>query len=167
MSHIIHEVLISEGSGEMQRVRAVIDRGATAIFIEPRPRKRLGLADAPPYVRTLGLNGQVMAHTSESQKTALTVQYMQHSAPVQESEVLVVPMRAYNLLLGLPWFQSRNPDVNWERGRLLALRTPRGAELVAVDRVDHQDRPGNVPGSMAREEACFEGGGGIPDIDIL
>jgi len=92
---------------------------------------------------------------------------MEHLSPVQESEVLVVPMRAYDLVLGLPWFQYRNPDVDWQSGRLLALRTPGGAEVVAVDRVDHQECPGNAPGSTAREEACSEGGGGIPDIQTL
>jgi hypothetical protein len=166
-SHIIHEVFIRDGSGEMQRVRALIDCGATSIFMTPRLRKRLGLADEPAYVTTLGLNGHVMAHASESRKTTFTVQYMEHLSPVQESEVLVVPMRAYDLVLGLPWFQSRNPDVDWQSGRLLALRTPGGAEVVAVDRVDHQECPGNAPGSTAREEACSEGGGGIPDIQIL
>jgi hypothetical protein len=166
-SHIIHEVFIRDGNGEMQRVRALIDCGATSIFMSPRLRKRLGLADEPAYVTTLGLNGQVMAHASDSRKTAFTVQYMEHLSPVQEAEVLVVPMRAYDLVLGLPWFQSRNPDVDWQSGRLLALRTPGGAEVVAVDRVDHQECPGNAPGSTAREEACSEGGGGIPDIQIL
>jgi len=39
--------------------------------------------------------------------------------------------------------------------------------VVAVDRVDHQECLGNVAGSTAREEACSEGGGGIPDIQIL
>ena len=116
---------------------------------------------------TLGLNGQVIAHVSDSQKTAFTVQYMEHISPVQESEVLVVPMQTYEMVLGLPWFQSRNSNVDWPSGRLLALRTPGGAEVVAVDRVDHQECPGNVPGSTAREEACSEGGGGIPDIQIL
>ena len=76
-------------------------------------------------------------------------------------------MLAYDLVLGLPWFQSRNPDVDWQSGRLLALLTPGGAEVVAVDLVDHQECPGNAPGSTAREEACSEGGGGIPDIQIL
>jgi hypothetical protein len=92
---------------------------------------------------------------------------MEHVSPVQESEVLVVPMRAYDLVLGLPCFKSRNPDVDWQIGRLLALRTPGGAELLAVDRVDNQECPGSAPGSTAREEACSEGGGGIPDIEIL
>jgi len=166
-SHTIQEVFIRDGSGEMQRVRALIDCGATSIFMTPRLRKQLGLADEPAYVTTLVLNGHVMTHASESQKTMFTVQYMEHLSPVQESEVLVVPMRAYDLVLGLPWFQSRNPDVDWQSGRLFALRTPGGAEVVAVDRVDHRECPGNAPGSSAREEVRSEGGGGIPDIQIL
>ena len=31
-SHIIHEVFVRDGNGEMQRVRAVIDCGATSIL---------------------------------------------------------------------------------------------------------------------------------------
>jgi len=68
---------------------------------------------------------------------------------------------------GLPWFQFRNPGVDCQSGRLLALQTPGGAEVVAVNRVEHQECPGNVPGSTTGEEACSEGGGGIPDIQIL
>jgi hypothetical protein len=40
-------------------------------------------------------------------------------------------------------------------------------EVVAVAWVDHQDCPGNVPVSTAREVACSEGGSGMPDIQIL
>jgi len=39
--------------------------------------------------------------------------------------------------------------------------------VVAVHRVDHQKCPMNEPGSMAREEASFEGGSGVPDIQRL
>jgi len=39
--------------------------------------------------------------------------------------------------------------------------------VVAVDRVGHQECPGDVPGFTAREEACSKGCGGIPDIQIL
>jgi len=87
-SHMMQEVFIRDGSGEMQCMRALIDGGVTSIFMAPRLRKRLGLADKPTYVTTLGLNGQVMAHASESQKMAFTVQYMEHLSPVQELEVL-------------------------------------------------------------------------------
>jgi hypothetical protein len=120
-SHMIHEVPIQEGSGEMQHVPADMDCGATSIFMAPRLQKLLGLVEEAAYVMTLCPNGQVMASTSESRKTAFTVQYMEHLAPVEQLEVLVLPMRAYDLVLGLPWFQSRNPDVDWQRGGLLAL----------------------------------------------
>jgi hypothetical protein len=92
---------------------------------------------------------------------------MEHLSPVQESEVLVVPMWAYDLVLRLPWFQSRNPHINWQSGRLFAVRTPGGAEVVVVDWVGHQECPGNVPGSTTREQACSDRGGGIPDIQLL
>jgi hypothetical protein len=139
----------------MQGVRALIHCGATSIFMTPTLRKRLGLADEPAYVTTLGLKGHVMAHASDSRKTTFAVQYIEHLSPVQQSEVPVVPMRAYDLVLGFPWFQARNPDVDWQSGRLLALRTPVGTEVVAMDRVDHQECSWNAQRSTAREEGCF------------
>ena len=38
--------------------------------------------------------------------TRITVQYWDYLAPVDESDVLVVPMSAYDLVLGLPWFHK-------------------------------------------------------------
>ena len=113
-SHIIHEVFIRDGNGAMQHVRALIDCSATSIFKELRLRNQRGQADQPAYVMTLGRNGQAMAHASDSRITAFTFQYIEHLSPVQESEVLVVPMQAYNMVLGLRWFQSKNPDVDWQ-----------------------------------------------------
>jgi len=69
--------------------------------------------------------------------------------------------------LGLPSFQSMNPDVNWQCGQLSALKTTRGAEVLAVDWLHHQERPVNEPGLTAQEEACSEWGCSIPDIHIL
>jgi len=163
-SHIIHEVLIWDETESMQCMRALIDCSGTSIFMPLRLRKWLGLADEPAYVTTLGLNLKVMAHESDSRKTAFTVTYMEHLLPVQEWEVLVVPMRAYDLVLGLPWFQSRNPDVDWQHGRLLALQTPGRAEVVVVDWVHLQEWVGNVPWSTCKEEACSEARRGIPSV---
>lgn len=49
-----------------------------------------------------GLNGHVMVSAKESRKTSISVQYLEHLAPVDEPEVLIVPMKAYNLVLELP-----------------------------------------------------------------
>ena len=108
-----------------------------------------------------------MAHVSAIGKMEFTVQSMEHLSLVQETELLVVLMWACDIVLGAPWCQSRKADSDWQCAQLLALQTPGGAEVVAVDRVDHQDCPGNEPVPMAREAACSEGGGGIPDIQIL
>jgi hypothetical protein len=35
-------------------------------------------------------------------------------------------MMAYDLVLGLPWFQSRNPEIDWSKGQLIGLQTPVG-----------------------------------------
>ena len=48
----------------------------------------------------------------------MRVQYMDHFAPVHEPEVLVVPIRAYNLPLGLRWFKTRKAEVDWATGQL-------------------------------------------------
>jgi len=88
---------------------------------------------------------------------------MEHIAPVRESELLVVPIRVYPLILCFPWFQSMSPDVDWQRNRLLALGTPGVGEDVAVDWVNLQECSGNVHESTTREEACSVEGGGLPD----
>jgi hypothetical protein len=58
----------------------------------------------------------------------ISVQYLKHLAPVDESEVLVVPIKAYDLVLGLPWFRARNPEIDWSKTLLLSLRNPTSSD---------------------------------------
>jgi hypothetical protein len=126
-AHIIHEVTIRDRHGEMQRVRVLIDCGSTSIFMTPRLLRKLGLPHEAAHTTTLGLNGHVMEHARDSRKTTISAQYFDHLAPVDEPEVLVVPIKAYDLVLGLPWFRARNPEIDWSRNRLLSLRTHCGS----------------------------------------
>jgi len=123
-AHIIHEVQIRDRNGEMQRVRALIDCGATSIFMAPRLLKRLGISHEAAHITTLILDGGVTQHPKASRKTRITMQYLDYLAPVNESDVLVVPMHAYDLVLGLPWCHKRNPDIDWAHLRLTTLRSP-------------------------------------------
>lgn len=116
-------------------------------------RKLLGLPDQPTSIITLDLNCQGSSHRSQCRKNLFTVQYLAYLQPVEQSEVLVGHMRASDMALGLVWFHSRNPEVDWQHCRLLAQQTSGGAEVVAVDQADHQKCPGNVPGSTAGEQA--------------
>jgi hypothetical protein len=91
----------------MQRVRALIDSGATSIFMTPRLLKRLGISHQAAHITTLGLNGGVMQHAKDSRKkTRISVQYLDYLAPVDKSDVLVVPTRAYDLVLGFTMVPS-------------------------------------------------------------
>ena len=50
------------------------------------------------------------------------MRYFPHLVPVDESDILVVKMTAYDLVLGLPWFQRHGPEIDWAWKRLLSLR---------------------------------------------
>ena len=41
-------------------------------------------------------------------------------------------MKVYDLGLDLPWFKARNPEIDWTRGRLTALRTPNGPQRAKI-----------------------------------
>jgi hypothetical protein len=82
----------------------------------------LGLQTQQAHTTIYGLDGNVMSHATDSRKTRLSVSYYEHEQPVDESEVLIVSMTVYDLVLGLPWFKARNPEIDWETGKLLSLQ---------------------------------------------
>jgi len=87
----------------MQRVRALTDCRATSICMTPKLLKRLGISHQAAHITTVGLNGGVMEHATDSRKkTRISVQYLDYLPPVDKSDVLVVPMRPYDVVLGLP-----------------------------------------------------------------
>jgi hypothetical protein len=88
------------------------------------------------------------------------VQYFEHLKPVDESEVLFVPMKAYDLVLGLPWFKARNPEIDWTKGRLTALRTPNGPQWA---KIPEADRASPLP-ERSEENTNYEP---PPDIKLL
>jgi len=128
-AHIIHEVQIRDRNGEMQHVQALIDCGPGRILMAPRLLKRLGISHESAHITTLSLDGGVMQHAKDSRKTRITIQYLDYLAPVNESDMLVVPMRAYDLALGLPWFHKSNPDIDWAHRRLTPLRSPSASRV--------------------------------------
>jgi hypothetical protein len=107
-----------------------------SIFISPSLLRKLELPHDTAFTSTQGLNGQVMMSARESRKATLLVQDFEHLKLGDESEVLVVPMKAYDLVLGLPWFKARNPEIAWTKGRLTALRTPNGPQRATIPEAD-------------------------------
>jgi hypothetical protein len=81
--------------------------------------------------------------------------YTEHEVPVDESAVLVIPITAYDHLLGLSWFQSRNPDIDWSKAQLSDLLTPVG-------------NPGNQPTatSLPQGDGSAEDGASEPSTHV-
>jgi len=120
-AHIIHEVQIRDRHGKMQYLWALIDCSTTSIIMAPKLLKWLGISHEAAHITTLSRDGGVMQHAKYSRKTWITIQHLDYLAPVNESDVLVVILRAYDLVLGLPLVHKRNPDINWAHRRLTAL----------------------------------------------
>jgi hypothetical protein len=100
-ANIIQEVQIRDPHGEMHRVGARIDCGATSMVMCPKLLRRLRLRHQASHTTTIGLNGHVIEHTNDSQKMTISVEYFKHLAPVDQLEVLVVPIMAYDVVFGL------------------------------------------------------------------
>ena len=58
----------------------------------------------PAYTTTRGIDGKVIMEARESRKLTLKVQYLDYLPRITESDCLIVPMQAYDLVLGIPWF---------------------------------------------------------------
>ena len=132
-SHVVHEVQIRDADGSMRTVRALIDCGASSLFISQRLVDLLGFRNQthPAYVTTHGLDGTIMARAKDSRKLSLKLQYLPH-LPVNEPDFLVVKMRPYDLVLGLPWFAKHGPDIDWVKKRQISLRNAVAGEEVGV-----------------------------------
>jgi len=120
----------------MQLVKAPIDCGANSMFISLSQLRKLELPYESAFTSTQVLNAQVMMSAKESWNVSLLVQYVKHLKLINESEVLVIPMKANDLVLGLPWFKARNPKIDRSKGRLSALQTQNGSQQAKIAEVD-------------------------------
>jgi len=123
--------------------KGFIDCGATSVFMTPRLLKRSGYQAA--HIITLAMTGGVMQHAKDSRKTRITVQCVDYLAPADRSDVLVVPMRAYDSVLGLPWFPKQNPHIDW------AQLTPCDHRVRVERRNDTNDYGSIIEGLGSRE----------------
>jgi hypothetical protein len=107
-----------------------------------------------------------MVSAKESRKTSISVQYIEHLAPVDEPQVLIVPMKAYDLVHGLNWFKARNPEIDWSRGRLTALKSLGGdGAIPEADPISTLQSVGNVSDAKLMSEQCGEDTP-LPSLDI-
>jgi hypothetical protein len=77
--------------------------------------------------RQVALKPRVIQVSPRAPKMTIFAQYFDHLTPFNKRKVLVVPIKAYKLVLGLPWFRTRNPETDWSQHSVLSLWTPCGS----------------------------------------
>jgi len=65
-----------------------------------------------------------MQYSKDSQQTRIIVQCLEYVSMVHESDVLVVRMPVWTLLLGLPLFHTRYHDIDWAHHGLTSQLSP-------------------------------------------
>lgn len=108
------------GSHRSRDITVLLDCGASANFISPELAQALGCKLRRAYTTTYGLDGNILSDAFSSRRTAIALEHAQ-ATHAYEIDALVVPLTAYQLVLGMPWFRAQQPAIDWRNGKLLGM----------------------------------------------
>ena len=103
--------------GRTVEAEALVDSGATGIFIDSRFMDNSKLHSMPlsrpiPVRNVDGSSNQLGRIT---RCVSANIKIGKRSSPI---EMLVTHLGKEDVILGLPWLRSENPNINWETGKL-------------------------------------------------
>ena len=125
-SHLRIPVLLS-GSYRSVRVPAMVDSGATALFINERFVKQHNMLKEPLQQPILirNIDGSPNTAGSLTHFVRLKLSVGPHS---EETEFLVTNLGPEDVILGLPWLKRFNPAVDWDNGTFDFSSSPENKE---------------------------------------
>ena len=100
-------------------IKALLDSGASLNLIHEELVAALGLLTQPcaPMYVTIA-NGSTLHHANRIVILKFTLADVQH-----EETFLIAPLGSNQLILGMPWLERVNPEINWKL-RTLIYRIP-------------------------------------------
>ena len=116
--------VVLEGQNRSALVAAMVDCGATALFISERFVKtnKVHTRPLPWKVRLCNINGSENRVGSISRITCLRLQVGDER---DWEEFLVMDLGLEDVVLGLPWLRKVNPKIDWAEGTLKLMQRPR------------------------------------------
>jgi len=104
-------------------VKALLDSGTTGMFIDKKMAVKHGFRlqelERPVTVRNIdGTNNSGGAITHQVE---VNVYYKSH---VERMRMDVCNLGKTDVILGMPWLQAHNPEINWETGEIKMMRCP-------------------------------------------
>ena len=126
------------------RATALLDTVATGNFINPKfmEKHRIASREKPkPYgLGSFGNNPIISKVDRETHQ--LRLQIREHQEEVCFD---VTDLGNYDLVLGFPWFEKHNPDIDWQKGTLQQMRCdcPSKPEVQQLCASHHEKRAGD------------------------
>jgi Reverse transcriptase (RNA-dependent DNA polymerase) len=107
---------------KMETVKALIDSGATNNFIDFRTvaKLRLGTKKLPRARQLFNVNG---THNQAGLIEESVHLYIDRGDERIETQLHITNLGRDRLILGYPWLEAFNPEINWAEGKLLGPRT--------------------------------------------
>ena len=115
-SHFHISCLLS-GRHRTVRVAAMVDSGATALFIDKKYADRQKMWQIPldHPIRLHNIDGTLNEAGSITHKVRLSLKI---GPDTEKFEFYVTSLGPEKVILGLPWLRHRNPTINWHEGTM-------------------------------------------------
>jgi len=124
-------------------VKALLDSGTTVMFMDQKMAARHGFRlqklERPIVVRNVnGTNNSAEAITHQVE---VNVYYKSH---IKRIRMDVYDLGKTDVILGMPWLQAHNPEINWKTGEVKMTRCPllygRNTKLKEEKRIKKEKR---------------------------
>jgi hypothetical protein len=149
-------IIIGEISGE--KVRILLDSGATGNHISPDTARRLRLKqhETKQWVNIVGIDGKTVMQGYATKTEPVLLK----SGPYATTIIFdVTTMNAYDALLGMPWLQEQNPVIDWTTGtvsidnRILHTKLGEYEEITSLREGSGNDLPTEEPRSKGTDSS--------------
>jgi len=104
-------------------VKALLDSGATEMFMDRKMAAKYGFKlqklERPVTVRNV--DGTNISAGAITYQVEVNVYYKSY---IKKMRMDVCNLRKTDIILGMPWLQVHNPEINWETGEVKMTRCP-------------------------------------------
>jgi predicted aspartyl protease len=121
-NHFCVNVII-KGINRSIRFPAMIDSGATALFVSKRfvQRHHIICSPLPNTIALHNIDGSKNKAGSLTHFACLTLTIGSWNEP---TDFLVMDLGPENIILGLPWLKKVNPTIDWDSGEIEIPNSP-------------------------------------------
>lgn len=104
-------------TGEMVQLSALVDSGATGMFIDEQFMKEQGwnLDEVPQPIPIFNIDGTLNASGSVKHTIDLALEIQGHR---EQATFTVTHLSGVKLILGHSWLKQHNPHINWKKGKM-------------------------------------------------